>query len=155
MIETMNERKVHFVNEIRDFSLLHEIDHSLYFPRLEASFYDDCESSLPLESNVVNDKPLTNLKKVFDHPLASLSFVISSFSSIPMDTSVSDLTLLASPLPLACCMGLEMGEISRVSASVLEDASLVWSKEPILVEPCHDEAPFEELCNYCDGQCYS
>jgi len=39
-----------------------------------------------------------------------------------------------------------MGEISRVNASVLEDASLVWLEEPILVEPCLEEAPFEELC---------
>jgi len=39
-----------------------------------------------------------------------------------------------------------MGEISRGSVRVLEDASLSWSKELILVEACLEEPPFEELC---------
>jgi len=39
-----------------------------------------------------------------------------------------------------------MGEISMGEASVLEDASLVWSEEHVLVEPCLEEAPFKELC---------
>jgi len=44
---------------------------------------------------------LTDLEEVFDPSLTSLSFVALSFSSIPMDTYVSDCTLLASHLPLA------------------------------------------------------
>ena len=40
---------------MNEFGLLHETDPSLPFSRLEASLYDDCESSLPLESNVVDD----------------------------------------------------------------------------------------------------
>jgi len=55
------------------------------------------------------------------------------------------LTLLASPLPLAQYTRLEIGEISRDDASVLEDVSLVWSEEPVLVEPCLEKALFEEL----------
>ena len=62
---------------------------------------DDCESSLFLESNILVDALLTDLEEMFDPPSTSLAFVAPSFSSTPMDTSVSDLTLLTSPLPLA------------------------------------------------------
>jgi len=55
MIETMNEQYEHFASEMSEYGLLHEIDLSLPFPRLESTLYDDCESSLPLESNVVDD----------------------------------------------------------------------------------------------------
>ena len=58
----MYKRQEHFVSEMRTFGLLHETDCSLPIPRLESSFYDDYESSLPLESNVVDDAPLTNLE---------------------------------------------------------------------------------------------
>jgi len=54
MIETMNERLEHFVSEMREFDLLSETDPNLPFPRLEASLYDDCESFVPQESNVVD-----------------------------------------------------------------------------------------------------
>jgi len=131
---------------MREFDLFSETDPSLSFPRLKDSPYDDCESFLPLEPNVVNDALLTDLEEVFDPPSTSLPFVAPSFFSTPMDTSVSKLTLLTSPLPLAQCMGLEMGEISSSDASILEDVSLVWSNESVLVEPCLEEAPFEELC---------
>ena len=100
MIETINDRHEHFVSEIREFSLLHEIDPSLPIPRLKSSLYDDCESSLPLASNIVDDAPLINLKEVFDPHLTSLSFVAPSFSSTLTDTGINDLTLLACPLPL-------------------------------------------------------
>ena len=66
MIETMNERYEHFISEMREFGLLYETDPSPPFPRLESSLYGNFESSLPLESNVVNDAPLTNLEEVFD-----------------------------------------------------------------------------------------
>ena len=115
MIKIMNERHKHFVSEVREFGLLHETDLSLPIPRLESSLYDDCESSLPLESNAIDDAPLTNLEEAFDPPLTSLPFVTPSFSSIPTDTGVSDLTLLASPLSLAQCTGLEMGKTSTVT----------------------------------------
>ena len=48
MIETMNERLKHFFGEMSEFDLLSEVDPSLHFPRLEASLYYDCESSVPL-----------------------------------------------------------------------------------------------------------
>ena len=48
MTKIMNKRHEHFVSEIRQFGLLYEDRPSLPFPRLEASLYDDCESSLPL-----------------------------------------------------------------------------------------------------------
>jgi len=50
MIETANEQHEHLLSEMRECGLLYEID-----PRLEASHHEDCESSLPLESNVVDD----------------------------------------------------------------------------------------------------
>jgi len=58
----MNKWHEHFVNEMREFGLLHETDSSLPIPRLEYSLYDDYESSLHLESNVVDDAPLTDLE---------------------------------------------------------------------------------------------
>ena len=64
---------------------------------------------------------MTDLEEVLDPPLTSLSSVAPSFSITPMDTSVSDLTLFASPLPLAQCIGSQMGEISRGDVSVVED----------------------------------
>ena len=65
MIATMNERHEHFVSEMREFGLLYETDPSLPIPRLESSLYNDYESSLPLESNIVDDAPLTDLEEVF------------------------------------------------------------------------------------------
>ena len=115
--------------------LLHEANSKLPFSRPEANLHDDCESSLLLESNVVNDAPLTDLEEVFDSPLTSLPFVSPSFSSIPIDISVSDLTLLASFLHFTQCMGLEMVDISKGDASDIEDVLLYWSKELTLVEP--------------------
>jgi len=136
LVMIINERLEHFVSEMREFDLLSETDPSLTFLRLKASVYDDCESFLPLEPNIVDDAPLIDLEEVFDLPSTSLPFIAPSFSSTPVDTSVSDLTLLTSLLPLAQCMGLEMSEISRGDASVLEDASLAWSKELVLVDSC-------------------
>jgi len=136
VIEIMKEQHTHFVSEMRECGLLHEIDPSLPLPRLESSLYDDCKSSLSLESNVADDAPLADLDEVFGPPLTSLPFVAPSFSSIPMDTSFSNLTLLASSLPLVQCTGLEMDEISRGYASIIEDDSLGWSEEFTLDEPC-------------------
>jgi len=59
---------MHFVSEMRECGSLHEVDPSLPFPRFEASLYDDCESSLLLEFNVVDDAPLTDLEEAFDLP---------------------------------------------------------------------------------------
>ena len=124
MIETMNKRHEHFVSEMREFGLLHETDLSLSIPKLESSLYDDYESSLLLKSNVINNAPLTDLEEVFDPPLTSSPLVAPFFSNTLVATSVSDSTLLASPLPLAQCTRLEMGEIFRGDFSVLEDESL-------------------------------
>jgi len=55
-------------------------------------------------------------------------------------------TLLASPIPLDQCMGLEMDEPSRGDVSPIEDDSLGWLKELTLVQPYLEEAPFE----FCD-----
>ena len=101
MIETMNEQHEHFVSEMREFGLLHETDPSLPIPKLESSLYDDCESSLPLESNIVDDAPLTDLEEVFDPPLTNSPLGTPSSSSTPIVTSTSDSTLLDSPFPLA------------------------------------------------------
>ena len=101
----MNERHAHFLSEMREFDLLHETDPSIPIPRLESSLYDDYEASLPLESNVVDDAPLTGLKEVFDPPFTSLPLFTPSVSSTPIAIGVSDSTLLASPLPLAQCTG--------------------------------------------------
>ena len=104
---------------------MHETNPRLPFRRLESSLYDDCESSFPLESNVVDDVPLNGLEEVFDPPSTSIPFVAPSFFGTPMDTGVSALTLLASPLPLAQCTRLEMSETSRGDVSVLNDTSLL------------------------------
>jgi len=77
----MNERHKHFVCEMKEFGLLNYIDPSLPFLRLEASLYDDCESSLPIESTVVDDAPSTGLEEVFEPPLTSLPLVAPFFSS--------------------------------------------------------------------------
>ena len=61
---------------------------------------------------------------MFDPPLTPLTFVSPSFSTTPMDTSVSDSILLASPLPLVQCTGLEMDETSRGDATSVEDVLL-------------------------------
>ena len=67
----------------------------------EASLYDDCEFSLHLESNFVDDADSTGLEEVFDPPLTSSPFITSSYFSTPMESSVSNLNLLAFALPLA------------------------------------------------------
>jgi len=86
---------------MRKYGLLYETVHILSFPRLEAYLYDDYNSYLPLEPNSTIDTPLTNLEEVIDPPLTSLPFVAPSFSSMPRDITIHDLTLLASPLALA------------------------------------------------------
>ena len=72
MIGTMNEQHEHLVSVTREYGLLHETDPSRPCPSLEV---DDCESSLPVESNVVDDTPLTDLGEVFIPLLTSLSFI--------------------------------------------------------------------------------
>ena len=145
LVETIKEQQDHFVSEMREFSLLHETDPSLPIPRLESSLYDHYESSLPLESNIVDNAPLTDLEEVFDPPLTYSPLVAPSPSSTPLVTSTSDSTLLDSPFPLAQCTGLEVGEISGGDVRTLEDVSLSWSKEFQLVEPHLEEAPFVEF----------
>ena len=65
LMETMKEQPDHFVSEMREFSLLHEIDPSLPIRRLESNLHDDYASSLPLESNIVDDVHLTDLEEAF------------------------------------------------------------------------------------------
>jgi len=98
----MNERHEHFLIEMES-DLLSETHPSLAFPRLEVSLILtwSCESSLTLESNIADNAPFTELEEVFDLSLTSLSIVAPSFFSTPVDTSVSELTLLDSPHPLA------------------------------------------------------
>jgi len=86
---------------MREFGLLIEIYPSLPLLRPKATLDDDYESSLSIESNFVDNAPLTNLKEVFNSPLTSLPFVAQPFSSTPLATTASDLTLLASLPPLA------------------------------------------------------
>ena len=110
LMEKMKEQQDHFVSEKREFSLLYEIYPSLPIPRLESNLHDDYAFSLPLESNVVDDAPLPNLEEVFAPSLTFLPLVAPSFSSTPVATSICGSTFLTSPLPLAQCMGLEMGK---------------------------------------------
>jgi len=102
--------------------------------------------NLPLESNIVDDAPSTDLEELFDPLLTSSPLVAPSFSNTPVATSVNDVILLTPPVPLAQCMGLEIGEISGGGVSVLWDDSLSWPKEPTLVSPYLEEAAFKELC---------
>ena len=74
--------------------------------------------------------------------MTSSSFVAPSFPSTPIGTTVSVLTLLASPLPLAQCTGLETDESFRDDVSILEDDLLTWSKEPTLLE-----SRLQQLCD--------
>ena len=69
MIGKIQEQHTRFVSEMRECGLLHEIDHNLASPRLEASLYEDCESSLPLESSFADDIPYTDLEEAPDSPL--------------------------------------------------------------------------------------
>jgi len=78
-METMKEQQDRFVSEVREFSLLHEIDPSLPILRLESNLYNDYTSPLSLESNVIDDAPLPNLEEVVDPPLTSLPLVAPSF----------------------------------------------------------------------------
>jgi len=78
---------------------------------------------------------LTILEKVIDISLISLPFVAPSLCSTPKDTTIGDLTLLASPFTLAQCMRLEMDEFSKGDASFVRDSLLDWVKEPTLIEP--------------------
>ena len=82
---------------MREFSLLHETDPSLPIPRLESSIYDDYESFLPLESNIVDDAPLTDLEEVFDPPLTYSPLVAPSCSSTPPVTSTVTRPYLTPP----------------------------------------------------------
>jgi len=75
----MNERHEHFVSEMTEFGLLHETNPSPPIPRLESSLYDDYASSLPLESNVVDDVALTDLEEVFDPPLTLCPLLLHPF----------------------------------------------------------------------------
>jgi len=93
LMETMKEQQDHFVSEMREFGLLYETDPCLPIPRLESSLYDDYESSLPLESNIVDDAPLTDLEEVFNPPLTCLPLVAPSSSTTPIVTSTSDSNL--------------------------------------------------------------
>ena len=101
MIETMNKRHKHLISEMRECGLLHEIKPGLPSPRLEISVYTNHQSFLPLESNFVDDASFTFLEEAFDPPLTCLPFVALSFSRIPLDMTIADLTLLACPLSLA------------------------------------------------------
>jgi len=71
------------------------------------NLHENCVSSLPIDLNVINDAPLTDLEKMFDSPLTSLPTIAPSFPNTPMDTSVSNLRLHASLLPRAQCMSLQ------------------------------------------------
>ena len=51
-----------------EFGLLSETEPSLPSLRLEASVYHDCEFSLPLGSNFVDDASLIDQEEVFNPP---------------------------------------------------------------------------------------
>jgi len=122
VIETINERLVYFVDSMRERGLLPRTEPSPSSPRLEVSPYDDYEPSLPLE-------------EVIDHP-----FVVPSLSSTPRDTIEGVLSLFSSPLHLAQCTMLEIGESLRGYANCVGDDLFHWSGEIGLLE-----SSFEEL----------
>ena len=130
---------------MKEFGLLHETSPSRPIPRPESSLYDDHESSLPLESAIIDDASLPDLEEVVDPPFTSSPLVAPSPSSTPLVTSTSDSTLFDSPFPLAQCTGLEVGETSGGDVRTLADVSLSRSKEFKLVAPHLEEAPFVEL----------
>ena len=99
LMETMKEQQDHFVSEMREFSLLHEIDPSLPIPRLESNLHDDYASSLSLESNVVDDAPLPDLKEVFAPPLTFLPLVAPPFLAPPSPLVFANHLYLHLPSP--------------------------------------------------------
>ena len=84
---------------------------------------------------------------MFDSPLTYVPLVAPSIYSTPVAPNICDSTFFPSPLPLAQYTGLEIEEISMGAGSVLEDTSLLGSKELILGVPHLEEAPVME----CDG----
>jgi len=93
----MHEQHTRFVSEMRECGLLYETDPNLTSTRLEVSLYEDCESSLPLESSFVDDIPYTDLEEAPDPPLTSSSLLALSSTSTPIGITVNALTLHASP----------------------------------------------------------
>jgi len=78
-------------------------------------------------------------------PLTSSQFVAISSSSTHIGTTISDLALLAYPLPLAQRTGLEISVHANGDVSIIEDDSFTRSKEPTLGEPYLEETFFKEL----------
>ena len=93
----------------------------------------------PLESSFIDVTLSIDPGKAFDPPLTPSSLVAPSLPSTPKDTTEDTLRLLSSPLPLAQCTRLEMGDSSRGDASFIEDDLLVWSGNNILLEPSFEE----------------
>jgi len=120
---------------MRECGLLYEPNPNLSFPTLEVSLYEDYESSFSPNHNFMVHTPLTGLEKFIGLPLISLLLVPPSLCSTPRDTTGDDLTLLASPLPLAQCTGLKTGKSSKGDAIFVKHYLLVWSNEPTLIEP--------------------
>ena len=58
----MNEKHMHFVNEMREFGSLSKIDPSLPSSKLEAHLNDDYKFVVALESAFVNCAPLTEVE---------------------------------------------------------------------------------------------
>ena len=110
---------------MRETGLLHETNPSPSSPRLEVSFYDDCESFLSLEPTFVIDSHVTNLEEVIDPPLIFVPLVASSLSSTLRDTTEGVLCFLSCPFPVAQCMGLEMGKSLGVMLAVLKMIRLI------------------------------
>ena len=134
LIGTMDERLNFFVDTMRERDIMLETDPSPSSLRLEVNLYDDYESSLPLEPAFITPTPLTGLEKVIDPP-----YVAPSLSSTPSDTTGGVVGLLSSPIPLAQCTELEMGESSRSDASLIEDDLHVWSAHHGSLEPSFEE----------------
>jgi len=78
------------------------------------------------------DSCLIDLEEMIDPPLVSLPFITPSLSSTPRDTTKGALHLLSSPLPIAQCTGLEMGESLR-GDSICVEVDLLDSSSDIIV----------------------
>lgn len=77
MIEIVEEQQCRLAYMIREYNE-HKTNLSLGSPILTICPYEDCESSLPSESDLHDDIPLTNQKEVVDSPST-----LSTFAHIP------------------------------------------------------------------------
>ena len=105
----IDEQNAKFENSLREYDLSHEADLRFSSARLDVNMCDDGMSFPPPESG---------LEEVLDPPLTISPIVAPSSLSTPRDTTEGALSLTISPLPLAQCTELKVGESFRDDASM-------------------------------------